>query len=51
MTYSTSWPEHVTKAEAIRELRRHSASPEEFFEDAGEHDVYPSETVLRWLGY
>ncbi|AZC49524.1 hypothetical protein C4K35_1931 [Pseudomonas chlororaphis subsp. piscium] len=51
MTYSESWPEVVTKAEALRELRGHSVDIAEFFEDLGDKEEYSSEEVLGWLGY
>lgn len=51
MTYSESWPEQVTKKEALRELRKHEASVEEFLKDLGDKEEYESEEVLGWLGY
>ncbi|WP_178080875.1 hypothetical protein [Pseudomonas sp. B14(2017)] len=51
MTYSESWPEEVTKREALRELRRHSADLTEFYADVGDKEVYTSDEVLGWLGY
>ncbi|WP_446438743.1 hypothetical protein [Pseudomonas sp. 910_23] len=51
MTYSESWPETVTKAQALRELRTHEVNIAEFFEDLGDKEEYSSEDVLGWLGY
>lgn len=51
MTYSESWPEVVTRAQALRELRKHEVDLGEFFEDLGDKEEYSSEEVLGWLGY
>ncbi|WP_442108437.1 hypothetical protein [Pseudomonas sp. NUPR-001] len=51
MTYSESWSEVVSKAEAMRELKKHEAVLEEFFTDLGDKEEYESEEVLGWLGY
>lgn len=50
-SYEESWPDDVTQAEAVRELRRHGSEPEEFLEDLGERSSYTKEEVLGWLGY
>lgn len=51
MTYSESWPEMVSKAEMLRELKKHGSDPQELYADLGEHDEYQSDAVLGWLGY
>lgn len=51
MTYSESWPEAVTKAEVMRELRSHSMSMADLIAELGDLDEYESEDVLGWMGY
>ena len=49
--YADSWPETVTKAEAMREVLLHQGSWRGFIDDLGDRDEYKSRDVLIWLGY
>ncbi|MDF3874095.1 MULTISPECIES: hypothetical protein [Pseudomonas putida group] len=51
MTYSESWPETVTRAEVVCELRKHDLEISELIADLGDLDEYDSEEVLGWMGY
>jgi hypothetical protein len=51
LSYSDACEALVTKAQAIAEIRRHGASVEEFFAEAGEKAEYCGEVVLNFLGY
>lgn len=50
-TYSESWPETVTAAQARHEIKRHGLAWAEFIEECGEKQTYRSADVLSWLGY
>ena len=41
----------VSRTEAIRELKKHSADLGEFFEEIGDKPSYKALDVLYWLGY
>lgn len=51
MTFEEAIKSIVSKDEAKREIRRHSASWDEFVAECGDHDEYDGLTVLAWLGY
>jgi hypothetical protein len=41
----------VSRKEAIREIRKHGVSVNEFLADCGDKDEYTGQVVLDWLGY
>lgn len=41
----------VTKAEAKREIQKHSLKWEDFVEEVGDREEYTGREVLEWLGY
>lgn len=41
----------LTKAQVDAQLRRHGISPEEFYDEQGDHSFYKGADVLNWLGY
>lgn len=41
----------VSKQVAIREVRKHGASVQEFLQDLGDRAEYDGWQVLEWLGY
>lgn len=41
----------ITQAQALRELKLHSANVQEFFAEVGEKAEYSGKEVLNWLGY
>lgn len=41
----------VTKAQAIREVRRHSVSVDEFLQEVGDKETYVGREILQYLGY
>jgi hypothetical protein len=51
MNYGDARRAQVSKAEAIREIRRHGSDVAEFFAEVGERDSYAGSAVLDWLGY
>ena len=51
MDYHEAMHTTVSKAEVIRELRKHGATFEDFARDCGDHETYEGSTVLNWLGY
>lgn len=51
MDYSEAIDIEVTRAEAIREIKKHYADLDNFFADCGDLEEYPGAVVLDWLGY
>ena len=52
MTYLESAEDQViTYKRAIKEVKAHGVSIEEFIEECGKHPTYKAEDVLHWLGY
>jgi hypothetical protein len=53
MTYDDAMDEEttVTRAQALREVRRHHGDEAAFLVECGDHAEYSSRAVLLWLGY
>ena len=51
MTYEEATETEVSKAEAVREIRKHGLDPADFFAEVGERETYQGSAVLGWLGY
>ena len=51
MTFDEAVEATVTRAEAIREVRAHQISLDEFFAEVGDKPSYSGSEVLEWLGY
>ncbi len=53
MTYEQAQQENptISRCEAIAEIKDHSCSVDEFYEDCGNKEAYQALTVLNWLGY
>tara|TARA_R110000824_G_scaffold7533_4_gene34221 strand:- start:539 stop:748 length:210 start_codon:yes stop_codon:yes gene_type:complete len=49
--YADSWPETVTRSEAIREVKLHHVPVQGFLDELGDREHYKSRAVLIWLGY
>jgi hypothetical protein len=49
--YDDACEHELTRAEALREVRRHSGSETEFLADVGDKLTYAGKEVLDWLGY
>ena len=41
----------ITYKRAIKEVKDHGASVDEFLADCGKHMIYEAVDVLQWLGY
>lgn len=41
----------ISRAAALREIRRHGCMVQEFFDEVGDRDEYTGAEVLIWLGY
>lgn len=51
MTYEEACEAKVTRAQALREIRRHDCDWDEFVSEYGDKETYAGEDVLNWLGY
>lgn len=53
--YESAEGEVITRARAIRELRRHGVGDSDtiaqFYAEVGEREEYDAQEVLNWLGY
>ncbi len=41
----------LTRAQALKEVRKHNCSAAEFLAEMGDHENYEAQDVLDWLGY
>ncbi len=53
LTYEEAYDENptISHGEAITEIKKHSCSVSEFYEDCGEKANYKARDLLNWLGY
>lgn len=51
MSYEEAVDAIVTRQEALREIRRHGLSEQEFLEEVGDRATYRGKEVLDWMGY
>lgn len=51
MNYREARKATVSRAQAVREVKRHGGSVEEFLAECGERESYRGAVVLDWLGY
>lgn len=50
-SYEASWPDIVTKQQALYEIERHYGYIPAFYEECGDKETYNSMDVLAHLGY
>lgn len=41
----------VTKAQALREVKRHQCDEQEFLQEVGDKEAYVGSEILQYLGY
>tara|TARA_R110000744_G_scaffold326673_2_gene432462 strand:- start:416 stop:574 length:159 start_codon:yes stop_codon:yes gene_type:complete len=52
MTYlESAHGQFITYKRAIKEVKDHGVSVDEFIADCGKHMIYEAVDVLQWLGY
>lgn len=51
LSYRKAIESNFSRAEVLRELKKHEADLVEFFEDCGDLEEYPGAVVLSWMGY